>query len=206
VDTLRHPDALGGADADAPFVGRERLLFDALPAPTLLMDARARIVAANRASLALLGPDRGWLRRAAGDALHCLNAEPAGCGEQPACADCVIRSCVARVHASGTVVRERTALALRDGRGLREVWLLVSGSPLEHRGVRHALVTLEDVTELVRARSLLPMCAHCRRLRSDTHYWMTVEEYLKEHHDVDVSHGLCLDCARDVHGLAWNGE
>ena len=103
-------------------------------------------------------------------------------------------------------LRERTALALRDGRGLREAWMLVSGSPIEHAGVRHALVTLEDVTELVRARSLLPMCAHCRRLRSDDHYWMTVEEYLKEHHDVDVSHGLCLDCARDVHGLAWNGE
>lgn len=209
MDALTRP----GSDGDgAPVAGAlalapvEQQLFDGCPSAMFVMDAHARVVDANRAARALLGPDRDWLLKPGGDALHCLNAEPAGCGRQPACTDCLIRSTVARVIADAPVARERTALALRNGRGLRELWMLVSGAPLDLAGVRHALVTLEDVTALVRARALLPMCAHCRRPRSDDHFWMSVKEYLEQHHGEDVSQGLCLDCARDVHGLTWSRE
>lgn len=209
MDALRRTEVEGaGAPPQAALAlgPLEQQLFDASPSAMLVLDAHTRVLAANRAARALLGPGRDWLLRPGGEALHCLNAEPAGCGRAPACTDCLIRSAVARVLANGQVARERTALALRNGRGLRELWMLVSGAPVDHAGVRHALVTLEDVTALVRARALLPMCAHCRRPRSDDHFWTSVKEYLEQHHDEDVSQGLCLDCARDVHGLTWSGE
>ncbi|MBP1628512.1 MAG: response regulator receiver protein [Holophagaceae bacterium] len=41
---------------------------------------------------------------------------------------------------------------------------------------------------------LLPICAKCRRVRSDGGYWQSVEDFLQEHAEVRLAHGLCPDC------------
>ena len=46
---------------------------------------------------------------------------------------------------------------------------------------------------------LLPICAHCKKIRDDQGYWASVETYLKRHTDVDFSHGLCPDCIRELY-------
>jgi hypothetical protein len=42
---------------------------------------------------------------------------------------------------------------------------------------------------------LLPICASCKRIRDDAGYWHQVEVYIRDHAEVDFSHGLCPECA-----------
>jgi CheY-like chemotaxis protein len=41
---------------------------------------------------------------------------------------------------------------------------------------------------------LLPICAGCKKIRNDKGYWEQVEQYLREHSDVDFTHGFCPEC------------
>jgi CheY-like chemotaxis protein len=56
------------------------------------------------------------------------------------------------------------------------------------RQLEHAL------TEVKTLRGLIPICAWCRKLRSDDGFWMSVEQYLRAHTEADCSHGICPDC------------
>ncbi len=43
-------------------------------------------------------------------------------------------------------------------------------------------------------RRLLPICAWCKKVRSDHDYWQQVEEYVGEHSDMRFTHGICPTC------------
>ncbi len=59
----------------------------------------------------------------------------------------------------------------------------------EHDQLRRAL---DQVHQL---KGLLPVCAWCHKVRSDEGYWLSVDRYLREHTDVQVTHGICPECA-----------
>ena len=42
---------------------------------------------------------------------------------------------------------------------------------------------------------LIPICAWCKNVRSDTGYWQTVEQYVRLHSEASFSHGVCPSCA-----------
>jgi ligand-binding sensor domain-containing protein len=43
-------------------------------------------------------------------------------------------------------------------------------------------------------RGLLPICAHCKKVRDDGGYWTRIEDYISRHSEADFSHGFCPDC------------
>jgi hypothetical protein len=43
------------------------------------------------------------------------------------------------------------------------------------------------------------MCSCCRKVRDDRGYWQQVEQYISEHSDARVSHGMCPDCIRRMY-------
>jgi hypothetical protein len=43
---------------------------------------------------------------------------------------------------------------------------------------------------------MLPLCAWCRRVRSDAGYWEQIEAYISSHSDATFTHGMCQDCER----------
>lgn len=47
-------------------------------------------------------------------------------------------------------------------------------------------------------RGLLPICAWCKQIRTDSGYWAQLEGYLQEHLDVSFTHGICPGCAEKV--------
>lgn len=54
---------------------------------------------------------------------------------------------------------------------------------------------LEQIlNELKILRGLLPICAHCKKIRDDRGYWKQLEQYLEEHSEAKFSHCLCPDC------------
>lgn len=46
---------------------------------------------------------------------------------------------------------------------------------------------------------LIPICAHCKKIRDDKGYWKQVETYIREHSDADFSHSLCPDCVEQFY-------
>lgn len=59
---------------------------------------------------------------------------------------------------------------------------------------------LGEALERVKTLSgFLPICASCKKVRDDTGYWTQVEAYLREHSEIEFSHGLCPDCIRKLY-------
>jgi hypothetical protein len=174
-------------------------VFDAYPAPTLLVDDDVRVLHANRTARELLGV-RGdgsdALLTRGGEMLHCVNAaaHPDGCGHAEACKKCVVRNSVNAALSSGAVRRSHAFMQVRNEGRLDEVHFLVSAAPLHHDQRPLVILALEDVSEIVRLRSLLPMCAGCKKIRDGENYWRTVEEYFKQSLDIDFSHSFCEAC------------
>jgi PAS domain S-box-containing protein len=42
---------------------------------------------------------------------------------------------------------------------------------------------------------LLPICAHCKKVRDDEGYWTRIESYISAHTQAEFSHGICPECA-----------
>jgi hypothetical protein len=45
-------------------------------------------------------------------------------------------------------------------------------------------------------RGLLPICASCKRVRSDKGYWEQIEAYVRTRSEAEFTHGICPDCLR----------
>jgi len=57
------------------------------------------------------------------------------------------------------------------------------------------VVELRDALVRVKTLSgLIPICAWCKSIRSDSGYWQNVEEYVRAHSDVKFSHSICPSC------------
>jgi PAS domain S-box-containing protein len=48
-------------------------------------------------------------------------------------------------------------------------------------------------------RGLLPICSSCKKIRDDDGYWHQVEVYIRDHSDVDFSHGICPGCVKTLY-------
>jgi len=191
-------DARGYPDGTA-LGGYFRILFDAVPSPVLIVDDDVSILDYNVAGAALLGPERRlqYMRRG-GDALHCIHSHdsPGGCGRSEYCADCIVRNSVSEALRSGEVCRRRTMMQLGDaGAGSRkDLMLLVTASPFRYGKRDLVLLVLEDVSELMRLQEMLPICSHCKKIRTGANYWKSVEDYFLEHENLLFSHSICDEC------------
>lgn len=50
---------------------------------------------------------------------------------------------------------------------------------------------------------LIPICSICKKIRDDKGYWNRLEEYLTEHTNALLSHGICDDCCKKNHPEAY---
>lgn len=172
-------------------------IFDAIPAMLMIVDDDVRILHVNATASNGLGLDiRDVYHKRGGEALHCVHSTvvPEGCGRAPACSDCVIRNSVKIAVQGGKTFRKGTRMEFGTGNNMTELHLLVSASPFLHNGKSYVLLTIEDVSELIQLKSLLPICMHCKKIRNDEGYWKDIAEYFNAHLDVEFSHGLCNDC------------
>ena len=55
---------------------------------------------------------------------------------------------------------------------------------------------LEEVNLL---SGFLPICASCKKIRDDKGYWNQIESYLRKHSELEFSHGICPDCAKELY-------
>ena len=74
------------------------------------------------------------------------------------------------------------------------VSLLVAHLQLRNQELRAALSDVQLLS------GLLPICAWCRKVRSDDGYWEQLETYFESRRKVQFTHGICGDCQAEHFG------
>ncbi|HPC35839.1 MAG TPA: PAS domain S-box protein [Candidatus Marinimicrobia bacterium] len=57
----------------------------------------------------------------------------------------------------------------------------------------------EALDKIKTLKGLIPICACCKKIRDDQGYWNNVESYIKEHAEVEFTHGICPDCMKKLY-------
>lgn len=174
-------------------------LFDSIPSPIFIVDDDVCILYLNLAASETFGFIlEGIFRKRGGDALGCIHSTEnlRGCGHAEFCKNCVIRNSVSDAIKGRKITRNKTKMELLKNGKLIELYILVTTSPLIHEGQTYSILIVEDISELLQLRSLLPICANCKRIRDDKNYWETVETYIESHVDVQFSHSICPECSK----------
>lgn len=178
-------------------------IVNALPFAALVVDHDVAIEFANRAALQMSDPnEEPILHKRGGDALGCLNARstPDGCGHSKNCPDCVIRQSIAESFRGQQTTRRKFFLELKRGETIVEVPILVTATPFDFRDGHYCLLVLEDISELVNLQEMLPICAHCKKIRDDQNYWHHIESYMSDHvSDLTFTHSLCPECMEQLY-------
>ncbi|MFO7839819.1 MAG: GAF domain-containing protein [Desulfosalsimonadaceae bacterium] len=52
------------------------------------------------------------------------------------------------------------------------------------------------LNSLEKLEGMLPICAHCKKIRDDRGYWQMVEEYVSDRSNLRFSHSICPECAK----------
>ena len=53
----------------------------------------------------------------------------------------------------------------------------------------------EALAEIRTLSGMLPICAGCKKIRDDKGYWNQIECYIRDHAEVEFTHGICPECA-----------
>jgi hypothetical protein len=77
--------------------------------------------------------------------------------------------------------------------------MLVSTSPFVYEDSKYALLVIEDITEIITLRRLLPICTSYKKIRNDEDYWEYIAEYLNKHADLEFTHSLCPECTKKIY-------
>ncbi len=54
------------------------------------------------------------------------------------------------------------------------------------------------LAQVKQLQGILPICAHCKKIRDDQNYWQKVEHYVSEHSEARFSHSICPDCYASI--------
>ena len=57
----------------------------------------------------------------------------------------------------------------------------------------------ESLAQIKQLKGLIPICAHCKKVRDDEGYWKSVEVYIEHHSEAQFSHGICTDCIQKLY-------
>lgn len=56
---------------------------------------------------------------------------------------------------------------------------------------------LQDALAKIKQLSgMLPICASCKKVKDDNGYWRQIESYIRDHAEVEFSHGMCPECSK----------
>ncbi len=61
--------------------------------------------------------------------------------------------------------------------------------------VKELEASLSQVRQL---QGILPICAHCKKIRDDQNYWQKVENYVSDHSEAQFSHSVCPGCYESI--------
>ena len=90
-------------------------------------------------------------------------------------------------------------MQLQVGGESSDIWYSVTAAPFPYRRLGAYLVMLEDISELMILRSIIPICAQCRKVRNEGNTWEHADSYLSKRTPLEFSHGLCPECMKKLY-------
>jgi len=67
-----------------------------------------------------------------------------------------------------------------------------------HLELLFTTASLQDALIQVKTlQGMLPICAHCKKIRDDQDNWQPMESFISERSGAKFSHGVCPDCLRE---------
>jgi PAS domain-containing protein len=179
-----------------------RAVKDVLPSAILVVNHEFRILALNPAAKTLFKMDSDVvLQRLCGELMHCLHAMASDdcCGTTEHCRHCVIRNAVDSAMAGTSIYQEKYRMAIQIDSKTTYFYLLVTCVPLTYASGAYVLLVIEEVTEVIPLKRLLPICSNCKKIRNDDNYWEAVTDYLKKYADLEFTHSICPECAQKLY-------
>jgi tetratricopeptide (TPR) repeat protein len=85
----------------------------------------------------------------------------------------------------------------RYGRKTMDSKVLLESANLRLQALNDELQ--ETIREVRTLSGLLPICAHCKKIRDDDGYWQQLEGYISKHSEATFSHGICPHCAEELY-------
>lgn len=64
----------------------------------------------------------------------------------------------------------------------------------------------KQLAEIETLRGLLPICSNCKKVREDDGSWSALDDYVRHRCDLEFSHSLCADCARDLYPDSFSSD
>lgn len=66
------------------------------------------------------------------------------------------------------------------------------------RAMAKNIVELQEaLAHVERLQGTIPICAWCRKIKDDSKFWISVDEYISRHPDVEFSHIICPECMKE---------
>jgi PAS domain S-box-containing protein len=76
----------------------------------------------------------------------------------------------------------------------------ISTRKLVEQERENLIADLKSALDKVKTLSgLIPICASCKKIRDDKGYWNILETYIRDHADVEFTHGICPECAKKLY-------
>jgi hypothetical protein len=83
--------------------------------------------------------------------------------------------------------------------------LAMESTALVAVGILSLLTTRSLLRKIRHLEGFLHICSFCKRVHVGDR-WVPIESYVRDHADVDFSHGLCPECVRQHYGLTLSEE
>ena len=100
------------------------------------------------------------------------------------------------VHYTGSQMRDPAGGA---GFGIGVVENITGRKQVEDERERLIGQLQRAMAEVKTLSGLLPICAHCKKIRNDQGYWEQVDVYLQNKTDVHFTHGICPECYHQIY-------
>lgn len=170
------------------------------PSAMFVVDRDVTIMKCNDAAVNLLNLEHDQIvHHRGGTVLQCINSnnDVGGCGCSHECITCDIRNSINKTFTPGEdSFQIPTELIVYLNNKLTRVNALITAIVLDDI---LSLLMIENITELNKLKELIPICSGCKNIRDDSNYWKSVEDYIMETSNVDMTHGLCPSCIKKYH-------
>jgi tetratricopeptide (TPR) repeat protein len=90
--------------------------------------------------------------------------------------------------------RENRIKDLQLGRSRTQSLLLIFLTVFLASGGIFAVYLHRKQLQIKTLQGLIPICSHCKSIRTDSGFYEQLETYLSAHSDAQFSHGICPDC------------
>ncbi len=103
------------------------------------------------------------------------------------------------VRSASIVAKEQTQVLILDQWNLRKEIERYPAMAFELLRMLSQRIRAIERTIVDAIDGLLPICAHCKKIREDDGSWVSIEKYITEHSEAEFSHGLCPDCVEELY-------